>query len=62
MSLVIVFLTHNFHPSINMMIYIVPQEKKRKRERGWGKRRSGKKKLTWWREEPITYFSIIFIK
>lgn len=38
MSLVIVFLTHNFHPSINMMIYIVPQEKKKGREKEDGGR------------------------
>lgn len=36
-------------------MYTVPEERK-------GKRRTGRKKLTWWSEEPVTQFRGIFIK
>lgn len=46
------------------MVSIAPKERKgegREKE-DQGKGRSGRKKLTWWVEEPVTQFSIIFIK
>ena len=45
---------------------LAPYERRgREREQGKGnkgKGRSGRKKLTWWGEEPITHFRVIFIK